>query len=227
MLDLTEEVFERWWSTSVRPEDQDEYVHGPWRGTLEGARFCAAYDILRTKRGEQGEHSPHDLVVKAYVISLNMAESCLREATVRIAAQGMYDEDSVRFLLDKVEYRKRAEAEERIASLAVAKIEELDKRAANGENFDEYDDRIKTEKLLLDASLRFLSDRTTQKKIDMQRRERRALRDSIADGKKQLKNVTQLPSKDEIRQFFQMAREMLTESEFDELSGRKALSDGH
>ena len=226
MLTISKETFARWWDTAVRPEDQDEFIHGPHRGNDGAAHFCCAYDILRTKRGESGAHSPHDIVVQAYVISQGMDQSAAKMAVVRIAAQGMYDEDSVQFLLDKVEYRKRAEAEERIHAIAVAKIEELDKRTKAADNFETEQTHLSAEKLLLDASLRYMADRTKQKSVDMKRREQRALRESMVRGKTELKNVTALPTKEEIRQFFVMAREMLTDKEFDELSGRKALTSG-
>lgn len=218
MQALTDEYFERWWNTSVRASDSDEFVHGPWRGTLESARFCCVYEAIKGTAGK-------DLVVQSYVISQNLDQSCSRQAAIRLAAQGMFEEDAVKFLLDKIEYRTRAAAEERIHAILVAKIEELAVRAADND-FLEPDERLATEKVLLDSSLRFMADRTKQHALDMKRRERKALTDSIEEGKKQLKNVTQLPSKEEIKQFFQMAREMLTEKEYEELSGRKALTDG-
>jgi hypothetical protein len=228
MLTFSKETFERWWQTSVRPEDQDEFVHGPHRGTDEAAFFCCAYDILRSKRGDLGKQPPYDIVVQAYVISQGMDQSATRMAAVRIAAQGMYDQDCVQFLLDKVEYRKRSEAEDRIHAIAVAKIEELGKRASAKANFedglDPYKDQLATEKLILDASLRYLADRTKQKSVDMKRRENRALRESMSKGTEQLKNVTALPTKEEIRQFAQMAKDMLTDKEFDEIFARKALN---
>jgi|HubBroStandDraft_2_1064218.scaffolds.fasta_scaffold31320_2 hypothetical protein len=224
MTTLTPEVFERWWSTCVRREDGDEFVHGPFRGTQEAAYFCCAYDTLRARN----EH--RDIVVQAYIISQNIAPSAAKSAGVRIAAQGMYDEDSVQFLLDKVEYRKRAEAEERIHAIAVSKIEELAKRAASKSSFEDsenpYKDQLATEKLILDASLRYMTDRTKQKAVDMKRRETRALRESMAKGKQELKNVTQIPTKEEIRQFAQMARDMLTDKEFAEIFEPKALPSG-
>jgi hypothetical protein len=228
MLTFSKETFERWWQTSVRPEDQDEFVHGPHRGDDEAAHFCCAYDILRTKHGGPGAKPAHDIVVQAYVISQGMDPAAARMATVRIAAQGMYDQDSVQFLLDKVEYRKRAEAEERIHAIAVAKIEELNLRTKDGKSIedseDPYKDKLATEKLLLDASLRYMADRTKQKSVDMKRRENRALRESMSKGTEQLKNVTALPTKEEIRQFAQMAKDMLTDKEFDEIFARKALN---
>jgi len=224
MLSLTKEAFERWWNVSVRPEDAQEFIHGPWRGTEDCAFFCCAYDMLRSRNENR------DIVVQAYLISQNIDPSASKSAQIRIAAQGMYDEDSVQFLLDKVEYRKRAEAEDRIHAIAVAKIEELNKRAASKLNFedglDPYKDQLATEKLVLDASLRYMTDRTKQKSVDMKRREQRALRDSMVKGKEQLKNVTALPTKEEIRQFAQMAKDMLTDKEFAEIFGGKALPSG-
>ncbi len=217
MLKLTPDVFERWWSTAVRPDDGSEFVHGPFRGTQEAAYFCCAYDLLRSRNENR------DIVVQAYLISQNIDPSASKSAGVRIAAQGMYDEDSVQFLLDKVEYRKRAESEERIHAIAVAKIEELNLRSKDEGFFEDYEGRLATEKLVLDASLRYMADRTKQKSVDMKRREQRALRESMVKGKAELKNVTALPTKEEIRQFAQMAKDMLTEKEFDEIFVRKGL----
>jgi hypothetical protein len=222
VVTFNKEVFERWWNTSIRSSDSDEFVHGPFRGTEEGAFFCCAYDILRAT----GEEPLRDLVVQAYIISQGMDPSAAKMATTRLAAQGMFEEDSVQFLLDKVEYRKRAEAEERIHSIVVAKIDELEKRTKQSDNFETEQNQLTAEKLLIDAGLRYMADRTKQKAIDMKRREHRALRESMVKGKEQLKNVTQVPSKEEIRQFFVMAREMLTDKEFAELSGSKALNSG-
>jgi protease II len=220
MLTLSKETFERWWNTAVRPEDQSEFVHAGWRGTEEAAYFCCAYDLLRSRNENR------DIVVQAYLVSQNIDPSAAKSAQVRIAAQGMYDEDSVQFLLDKVEYRKRAEAEERIHAIAVAKIEELNLRTKDENYFAEYGDQLATEKLVLDASLRYMTDRTKQKSVDMKRREQRALRDSMVKGKAELKNVTQIPSKEEIRQFAQMAKDMLTDKEFAEIFGGKVLPSG-
>ena len=123
-FELTDEAFNRWWSTTILPEDASEFVH-LYRGTLDSARLVCAIDYLTNV--QQGKWSA-DTLVKAYCLAKNLPEDG-RDTTLALNAQYLYKEDATEFLLDRVRYRSRRVAEERIASLTTTKIEELHQRA--------------------------------------------------------------------------------------------------
>lgn len=222
---LSDDTFNAWWYGAVLPEDANEFVHF-YGGTLDGARFVCALSYLTNV---ERRTVANDVIVRAYLAAKNLPDSELKNVKVRYEAQALYDEDSVQTLLERVRRRARYAAEDRIVSRTAAKIEELYDRVrpvpTDENEIAEFqmnggivnaEMRYDTEKLALDASLRFMQNTTKERALDQTRRDKRAIASAMAANQGKAADAAALPNADEFKQFLAMMRDALGAEQFAE-----------
>jgi hypothetical protein len=197
-FELTDEAFNRWWSASILPEDAAEFVH-LHHGTMDSARFVCALEYLTTV--QSGRWSA-DTLVKAYCLAKNIPED-LRDATTAQNTQYLYKEDATQFLLERVRYRSRKIAEERIASLTTTKIEELYQRSKYLDGKEQLD----AERLALEAGNKFLANQARERGAENERRNRRAMQQALERSRQAEYDVARVPSLPEAKNFIAMLME--------------------
>jgi hypothetical protein len=149
---LDEQTFEAWWKSEVDPADRDDYVH-LHQGHKEGARFVCALDLLQ--RGGRNRRTD-DMVVRAYLLSVGAPESDLRSPVVRIEANGIYTDDAVEFLMERVRYRHVFTGADRVVKQTLAKIQEWYTRVEGDDHGMEYKQVLDTERAAVDAGVKLL-----------------------------------------------------------------------
>lgn len=223
---LSDDDFNRWWHGALLPEDANEFVHF-YGGTLDGARFaCALTYLTNVDRRAMS----NDIIVRAYLAAKNLPDSELRNVKARYEAQALYDEDSVQTLLERVRRRTRYAAEDRIIARTAAKIEELFNRTRTVPDGDDEraefemnggivnaELRFDTEKLALDAALRFMANTTKERSHDMVRRDKRAFAAAVAANQGKARDASAPPNADEAKQFLAMLHETLGTEQFTEI----------
>jgi hypothetical protein len=135
-------AFARWWR-AIPAEDQAEFtgIHG---GDELLARFVFAFDYLTTMKRETSSGS---VIVLAYMQAAKMYDDELAVAQVR--AQKAWRHDSVVQLLDKLRYRSKRQASERIVNQAAYLIENLVAEALNPDFMHPVKDKVAIVQLAL------------------------------------------------------------------------------
>lgn len=197
---LSDETFQSWWNRALMPEDADEFVHLRG-GNKAGARLVCALDYL-TATGQ--ERPPADVIVRAYVLARKLPETSLADETVRIEAAYLYQDDAVQSLLDKLRYRERSVAMERVSKLTLKTVEE---QLQGG-------DEIK-EAMKAGVSLMAIDQRA--KEAEAKRRDNKAYRDALAMSRSNLRDSTQPPSREEALHSIVMFRELFGEQALREM----------
>jgi hypothetical protein len=192
---ITDEAFNRWWNATILADQASEYVHFH-QGTIDGARFACALDYLVNVQG--GAWSA-DIILRAYAMAMNAPYDAVDSIT-KINAQKLYDSDQVKFLLDCVRSRNRRIAEERISNLTTNKIEELYERSK--ELVDK--EKLDTERLALDSSIRYLGHQTKERSLESERRDKRAVQEAMKRSREMEGDMNRVPSLHEVKHFIAM-----------------------
>jgi hypothetical protein len=208
---LTQDIFNQWWYTALYPEQAREYIDFH-RGNLDGARFVCALDHLTNV---DGRGTGPDVITQAYCIANDLPDADMGSVIIRQQAQVLYESPAVQALMEAVRSKGRRLTEELIAQRALKKIDELYDRAST-EAFEEYGDKISTEKLALDASLRFMTNVSKERALEADRRNAKSYKEAIEKNRE--KNTQLPPTLPEIKQFLSMFREKLTPDEWRELT---------
>lgn len=222
---LTKDVFSDWWFHRLLAEDANEFVH-VYGGTLEGARFVCALDYLsNVDQRKLGS----DIITRAYCLAMDL-ELQSQTGSVAVSAEGLYREDSVQFLLQRIRLRSSDYAVSKLYGRAVAKINELYDRTApvldndeaaerqmNGLYVADLEERRKHEELALRASTELVKEHNRNLREDTERREKRVIALKLAEGAAKDSQQFALPSPDEAKQFLVMLRESYGIEQFQEI----------
>lgn len=195
---LSDEAFSRWWTATVLPEDSTEFVH-LLHGTLDEARYVCAIDYITNV---EGTAMGADVTVRAYFLAKNKPVD-MTDSHARANAQYLSSTDAVAFLLDRVRYRSRRVAEERIANRAIAKIEELFERSAGLEGKEQLD----TERAALETSIKYMANQGKERAQEADRRSKKAAQDAITRNREGEGDMKRLPSQAEAQLHLAMLAE--------------------
>lgn len=222
---LDKPTFDAWWASAMLPEDASEYVHFQ-RGTLDGARFVCA---LKYFSGPGRSEANSDIIVQSYIVAKNLPKEAAKYPNYRQEAQIVYNSDEVQWLLEKLHYRSERVVRERVALRTADKIEELFDRTKNVKASDEaaeqamngsvptdYKDKLATEKVALDAGIRFVSASAKERVIEEARRDKRAVQRAITEAGMKEKVTGSPPTAYEAVPLLAMIRESLGEQAFNE-----------
>ena len=202
---LTDAQFDMWWNAALLPADADEFVH-VLGGNKLGARFVCAMDYFTRIDARE---LTYDLIVRAYCIAKKVPPEALtatmRDTKVRLDAQCLYDDPAVRALLERLQYRSRQIAMERIAVRTYSTVEKLYDRA-DAEFEPEL--RLNMEKAALAASTTLLSIEERRASGEAKRREARAFRNVVEMSRAQMRDESAPPTLDEAKHTILMLREL-------------------
>lgn len=197
---LTDSAFDSWWRNALLPEDQSEFVH-IYNGNKLGARFVCALDYL--SRVDNRNTTP-DVIVEAYMLAKKLDAGAASDILVRQNAQYVYEDPSVKVLLDRIRYRTRAIAMERVAAKTYAKVEELYSRA---DVEADPDAKLAIEKVAINAGTTLLSIDERQRTADAKRRDAKAFREAMETSRQNQRDASQAPTLDEAKHFILMLKE--------------------
>jgi hypothetical protein len=195
---LSDEAFNRWWATSILPEDAAEFVH-LHHGTIEEARFVAALDYLTNV--QQGPWNS-DTIIRAYCLAQNRALD-MRDSLVRANAQYILESPATSYLLDRVRYRSRRIAEERIANRTTTKIEEIFERTTILDGAE----RLNTERLALEMGIKYLSNQSRERGQEAERRAKKAVQSAMEYSRNSETDEKRVPTLAEAEHFLAMLAE--------------------
>lgn len=209
---LDDDTFKRWWNTAITPEDAAEFVHLHC-GSIDDARFVCALDQLTTDA--QG-CATSDLIITAYIISRNMPEGDKGLSHVKIEAQAVYESEQVKMLIDALRARHNRQARARVEAMTVARIEGLYDRIKK-DDFEDHEERLNTEKVFLDASVRFLGVAQKERAQEKDRRDKAAIRRAMEQNQQNQRMIHAAPSGPEAKLALEMLREQLGPEQFAEV----------
>jgi len=203
-FELTDATFEQWWSTALLPTDADEFVH-ILGGNKLGARFVCALNWFTSIDARQ---LSADLIVRAYCaarkVPADIMVETMREHKTRLDAQFLYDDPSVTSLLERLQYRSRAIAMERVATRTFETVEKL---YTNADKEIDPDLRLGMQKAALVASTTLMSIDERRHSGEARRRENQAYRNSLEMSRERLSNDSSPPTLDEAKHTILALRE--------------------
>lgn len=236
---LNDQAFQAWWSTALLAEDASEYVSFH-HGSLDGARFVCA---LKYFSGPGRRDRSSDLIVQAYLLCKNLPTEYATRVKYKHEAQLLYESDPVQWLLEKLSYRGERLERERVSLRTAEKIHELFDRTRTPQSDDEaaeiamksgmpqdYEKKLATEKLALDAGIRFMSVGTKEKTLEDSRRDKRSMQRAIEENEMKSRSAGKAPtSVEEAKLLMLMLKEAFGPEQFTKIVAEvepKALTDG-
>jgi hypothetical protein len=133
--------------------------------------------------------------VRAYVLAKKLPEEMHRDDKTRMDAQYLYQDDAVETLLERLRYRDRHAAMDRVAKLTLRTVENGLKAA-----------EVNTDVLKVAATLMGVDQRARE--ADTKRRDVRAMREAMNASRQNLRDSTQPPSLEEFKHSLVMAIEL-------------------
>jgi len=183
---LAHETFAAWWYYAILPEDCDEFVK-LHRGTMDGARMVCALDYLTNV--DRRDLSP-GVVIRAYLLALEMPESRLTDAAVRYSAQNLYDEPSVQTLYARLRSREATVGEEMVRRLFVGKLQKT---------YEKADLSAAEMAAMFTGSAALINAGHKREALQQTRRDKAAIRNAAIKNDDNMVNVTRLPRLEEVR----------------------------
>ena len=206
---LSQETFDRWWESAITVDDGEKFVH-VYQGNMLGARFVCAIDLLKLNHPLTA-----DIIVQAYLAAAEIPDEHLKNHIHRISAQALYDDPSVQWLLDQVQYRSDRAARERIARRMSRRLERLYDETENPESLRD----VGLQKVIMEGSSRFLLLQSREKQADDMRRDKIAMQKAIAQGKMSEGETHKIPTLEEAKHFLHMLRDHFGAAEFSKILG--------
>ena len=197
---LSDKEFMSWYSSSITKEDAYEFVY-IFKGTNKEARFVCALDYFN----RNDKTLSNNVILEAYCISDNIPVD-YTSPQLRMNAQYLFETNAVHFLLDRVKYRAKRNAEEELINLSTRKIKDWFERADTAEMKDDKKAgmRLEVEKVAVEAALRFSSTMSKERQQDIARREKKSIQEGIERAKQMETEKKALPSESEAKQLLIM-----------------------